>query len=263
MGTRTTQIVEAPISGPSRGGPSVRPAYNVDPVTGERSLTTQFGNIQYTPVSAERPQEVSDLLTRYKTISEQGYSAPEYAARKAQAAAAMKAQGQEAQRQLLAQQARQGVRGGAAVAQQQRAAQQIAAQRAAIEQAAAIEDYKNRQAMMGQYGGLLGGAISREDKLALENLKRDIAAQVTGIGAGAFGAQMGLAEKAQDIGSTQFQDYLDFLKEYSLTQELNKKNEGLTVSTPRVTVGGSGGGLGGGFGGGLFGGSGPTYGGDY
>jgi len=192
--------------------PAPTPPYQIDEQTGQRTVTTPYGSIQYQPLSTERPQELEDLLTRFKTISEQGYSAPEYAARRAQAANVVKAQQQAQQRDLLTQQARQGVRGGAAVAQQTRAAQQQAAQRAALEQSIMLEDIKNKQAMMGQYGGLLGGAISREDKLAMENLKRDIAAQVVGVGAGITEAQLGLSEKELEQGKDLFEEYLNLIQ---------------------------------------------------
>jgi hypothetical protein len=212
MGKRTpqTRLTEVPVGvGISRNSPSVRPGdYNIDEETGQRTVTTPYGSIQYQPLSTERPEELQNLIDRFKTVSEQGYSAPEYAARRAQAANVVKAQQQASQRDLLTQQAKQGVRGGAAVAQQQRASQQMNAQRAALEQNLMLEDVKNRQAMMGQYGGLLGGAISREDRLALENLKRDIAAQVVGVGAGITEAQLGLSEKELEQAKDLFELYL-------------------------------------------------------
>jgi hypothetical protein len=55
-------------------------------------------------------------------------------AQRAQLARELMAQQQAGQRQLLTQQAKQGVRGGAAAAQQSRLQQQIAAQRAAQEE---------------------------------------------------------------------------------------------------------------------------------
>lgn len=231
MGKRTSKSELPPGFGktvilPGGGGPPPAPSdpsrpprlpspsvpsegYSINPTTGERIVRTPYGNLQYQPLSTERPQDLSQLLTRYQDISTQGYSAPEYEARRAQAANLIKAQGQAAQRELLTQQAKQGVRGGSAVAQQQRASQQIAAQRAALEQNLMLEDIKNRQAMMGQYGSLLGGAISREDRLAAENLKRDLAAQVVGVSAGVTEAGLGLAEKEIGQSKELFEKYLE------------------------------------------------------
>lgn len=244
--------------------PPTQPGYSIDPTTGQRTVSTQYGNIQYQPLSTERPQELEDLLTRFRTISEQGYSAPEYAARRAQAANVVKAQQQAQQRDLLTQQARQGVRGGAAVAQQTRAAQQQAAQRAALEQNIMLEDIKNKQAMMGQYGGLLGGAISREDRLAMENLKRDIGAQVVGVGAGITGAQLNLADLERLQGEKLFQDYLDYLREQGARED-QPSGVSFQVGGPSVPISGipSNINTGGGFSTSPFGGSGTTYGGGY
>jgi len=257
MGKRTpqTRLTEFPVGvGISRNSPSVRPGdYNIDEETGQRTVTTPYGSIQYQPLSAERPEELQNLIDRFRTVSEQGYSAPEYAARRAQAANVVKAQQQASQRDLLTQQAKQGVRGGAAVAQQQRASQQMNAQRAALEQNLMLEDAKNRQAMMGQYGSLLGGAISREDRLALENLKRDIAAQIVGVGAGMTEAQLGLAEEQLSKSEQLFKDYMDFLESQS-EEKKNVNNGG--VSFQVGTMGDNNPvNQGGGFGSGLFGGS--------
>lgn len=215
--------------------------YSKDAATGERTVSTPYGSLQYQPLSTERPQDLSQLLTRYQDISTQGYSAPEYEARRAQAANLIKAQGQAAQRELLTQQARQGVRGGSAVAQQQRASQQIAAQRAALEQNLMLEDIKNRQAMMGQYGSLLGGAISREDRLAAENLKRDLAAQVVGVSAGITEAGLGLAEKEIEQSGSLFEKYLDAIKEPQLSPDVVSTlgGSGLSSVTANVPTRGS------------------------
>lgn len=81
--------------------------------------------------SDEQRQLVLSALPR---VELERLGGAEEQAQRAQLARELMAQQQAGQRQLLSQQAKQGVRGGAAAAQQSRLAQQIAAQRAAQEE---------------------------------------------------------------------------------------------------------------------------------
>jgi hypothetical protein len=77
---------------------------------------------------------VADITQALPQVQLERLGGAEEQAQRAQLARELMAQQQAGQRQLLAQQAKQGVRGGAAAAQQSRLQQQIAAQRAAQEE---------------------------------------------------------------------------------------------------------------------------------
>jgi len=94
--------------------------------------------------------DFSQLLRRRQVGS------PEYAAQRAQMAIPENRAAQMAQRQLAAQQAKSGVRGGAAAAQGQRLAEQSALQRAGAEQALFAKNIGEREKIekQQQFGGL-------------------------------------------------------------------------------------------------------------
>lgn len=88
--------------------------------------------------------DLSELIRRRQV------GTPEYNAQKATMALGEQRAQQAAQRQLLAAQAKSGVRGGAAAAQQQRMAEQAALQRAASEQALVAKNQGEREKLTKQ-----------------------------------------------------------------------------------------------------------------
>lgn len=84
------------------------------------------------PATSEEQRQL--VLSALPRVELERLGGAEEQAQRAQLARELMAQQQSGQRQLLSQQAKQGVRGGAAAAQQSRLQQQIAAQRAAQEE---------------------------------------------------------------------------------------------------------------------------------
>lgn len=98
--------------------------------------------------------DLGDILeARKKQLG--GYTSEEAAAMRSQMASQMARQGQSAQRQLLAAQAKAGVRGGAAASQGQRLLQNIAQQRAAGEQDLFIKNIAEQQRRQASYEDLV------------------------------------------------------------------------------------------------------------
>ena len=94
---------------------------------------------------------------------------PEYAAQKAQMTMDAQKQQQLAQRQLAAQQAKMGVRGGAAGAQAGRLAEQTALQRAAAEQGLFAKNISEREKLeKGQQFGNLSSELARMQMASAE-----------------------------------------------------------------------------------------------
>lgn len=98
--------------------------------------------------------DLSDILeARKKGLG--GYTSEESNAMRSQMATQLGRQGQAQQRQLLAAQAKAGVRGGAAASQGQRLIQNIGAQRAAGEQDLFIKNIAEQQRRQQQYEDLV------------------------------------------------------------------------------------------------------------
>jgi len=111
--------------------------------------------------------------------------APEEQATRERIARDLMTEQQAGQRQLLAQQARQGIRGGAAAAQQSQLAQRIAAQRAAQEQGAMVQQrmFNIEQAQKEQFANIASELARRQLMTSLRG--QDVSAEA----ARQFGAQ--------------------------------------------------------------------------
>lgn len=120
------------------------------------------------PPAAPEPKSFQDILTEtpgtpgidFKDILEKrkaglgGFSSEEAAAQRAQMALGLGRQQEAARRQLLAAQAKSGIKGGAAAAQQGRFAEQAMAQRAGSEQELFIKNIAEQQKRLKEYEDL-------------------------------------------------------------------------------------------------------------
>lgn len=146
----------------------------------KKSLTERLlepGQVQsYQDIMGELPDtprvDLSDILeARKKGLG--GYTSEESAALRSQMAGQLARQGQAQQRQLLAAQAKAGVRGGAAASQGQRLIQNIGAQRVAGEQELFIKNIAEQQRRQQQYEELIKS--QRMANLAAEITRQQIA----------------------------------------------------------------------------------------
>lgn len=112
-------------------------------------------------ISEEQRQQI---LAPLPAVTLERLGGAEEQAQRSQLARELMAQQQAGQRQLLAQQAKQGVRGGAATAQQSRLAQQIAAQRAAQEEQGFLQRrmFNIEQAQREQFAGTASELARRQ-----------------------------------------------------------------------------------------------------
>jgi hypothetical protein len=133
-------------------------------------------------------QEIQDVLARYKTLSEEGLSAPESLAKREQAFQGIGRAQTQAEAQLQARLAQAGVRGGAAGAQFRDLAVQGLQQRANVERDIFLESESLKRENLGKFADALGqvktfdlGQAAREKDIILS--------------AGMGYAQMGQAER--------------------------------------------------------------------
>lgn len=112
-------------------------------------------------ISEEQRQQI---LAPLPAVTLERLGGAEEQTQRSQLARELMAQQQAGQRQLLAQQAKQGVRGGAATAQQSRLAQQIAAQRAAQEEQGFLQRrmFNIEQAQREQFAGTASELARRQ-----------------------------------------------------------------------------------------------------
>ena len=124
--------------------------------------------------------------------------APEEQATRERIARDLMTEQQAGQRQLLAQQAKQGVRGGAAAAQQSQLAQRIAAQRSAQEQGAMVQQrmFNIEQAQKEQFANIASELARRQLMTSLRG--QDVSAEA----ARQFGAQQLQAAQSSGGGGT-------------------------------------------------------------
>lgn len=137
-------------------------------------------------------EQRQQILAPLPEIKLERLGGAEEQAQRAQLARELMAQQQAGQRQLLAQQAKQGVRGGAASAQQSRLAQQIAAQRAAQEEQGFLQRrmFNLEQAQKQQFAETASELAKRQ--LAASLLGQEMQARA----AERFGAQQIAAARA-------------------------------------------------------------------
>lgn len=111
-----------------------------------------------------RKESIAPVTEALPTVALERLGAPEEQAQRAQLARQLMAEQQAGARQLAAAQAKQGVRGGAASAQQQQLAQRIAAQRAAQEEAAFLgsRQFNIQQAQKEQFANVASELARRQ-----------------------------------------------------------------------------------------------------
>lgn len=122
------------------------PVQNTQPVI--PSAPTFEEQLQKTPSAPEI--DFKEILERRKA-GLGGYSSEEAAAQRAQMALGLGRQQEAARRQLLAAQAKSGIKGGAAAAQQGRFAEQAMAQRAGGEQELFVKNIAEQQRRLKEY----------------------------------------------------------------------------------------------------------------
>jgi hypothetical protein len=132
------------------------------------------------------PQQLAEINAPLPEVKTERLGAPEEQAARSLLARQLMEQQQAAQRQLASQQARAGVRGGAAASQQARLARQLETERASQEQAAFLgqRQFNIQQAQREQFA-----------KLAAELAKRQIQAGLTG--------QSLMSQAAREYGQAQ------------------------------------------------------------
>jgi hypothetical protein len=156
---------------------------NEDPLPQSQN---QQQTIQPPSGQAISPEQMAQITAALPQVQLQRLGAPEEQATRERIARDLMTEQQAGQRQLLAQQAKQGVRGGAAAAQQSQLAQRIAAQRAAQEQGAMVQQrmFNIEQAQKEQFGNI-----------ASEIARRQLAASLAG--------QQAQVQAARELGQAQ------------------------------------------------------------
>jgi len=146
----------------------------------------QGQSVQLPSGPAISPEQMAQITAALPQVQLQRLGAPEEQATRERIARDLMTEQQSGQRQLLAQQAKQGVRGGAAAAQQSQLAQRIAAQRAAQEQGAMVQQrmFNIEQAQKEQFGNI-----------ASEIARRQLAASLAG--------QQAQVQAARELGQAQ------------------------------------------------------------
>lgn len=135
----------------------------------ERANAAERELAAFRQLETERRQTVEPITQQLPQVQLERLGAQEEQAARARIARDLMAEQQAGQRQLMQQQARQGVRGGAASAQQARLAQQIAQQRAAQEEAGFLgqRQFNIQQAQREQFANVASELAKRQLMAAL------------------------------------------------------------------------------------------------
>lgn len=167
------------------------------------AITILPGDRAYTP-TYKNPNE-AELLGRLGSAEEQ--------AQRQKLARDLMIEQQQAQRQLAAQQARSGIRGGAATAQQARLAQQIQQQRAVGEEQGLLQRtmFNIEQAQKERFSKLAQDIAMKQIAASLEGQKAMAAAAERGAQIAAQAGQQPQGKSAKDIALNLIYPGLGFL----------------------------------------------------